>query len=73
MSTIKLRFNTESALDKSMLPWRVVVDGVEHLAQRVIFATDAYTTHDEVAPGRFKWHVTCVGEPAWHGTVCTIR
>lgn len=73
---IKIRFNTDKdKVDASMPAWRVLVDGQEHLANKVNIQTDSWTTYDEVRPGFFKWHITCAGEIFWDEDQkeCTIR
>ncbi len=64
---IMIRFNTEKdKTDSSLPPWRVIIDGKEHLAQKVTIKTTSWTTHDEVEPGKWKWHITCEGSAQWN-------
>lgn len=63
---IKIRFNTDKdRRDPTLPPWRVFIDGVEHLADHVEIHTRVWTTQDEVEPGVFKWHITCEGQVHW--------
>ncbi len=67
MHVIQIRFNTEKEKSNpNLLPWRVLVDGQEFLAQNVSIKTSSWTTHDEISPGLFKWHITCHGTPVWN-------
>lgn len=72
---IKIRFNTDKdKLNPELPPWRVVLDGVEHLAEKVIIQAPAWTSVDEIAPGKIKWHITCSGSVTWDEAKkeCTI-
>jgi len=63
---IKIRFNTDKdKIDSALRPWRVLLDGVENLAENVEIATKSWTTYDEISPGKFKWHITCQGMAQW--------
>lgn len=63
---IKIRFNTDKdKVDQLLKPWRVLVDGVEFLAEKVTIKTTSWTTMDEIAPGKFKWHISCLGRVEW--------
>lgn len=63
---IMIRFNTDKEkTDATLPPWRVIIDGVEHLAESVSIETRSWTTLDEIAPGKMKWHITCDGTPRW--------
>ncbi|MEQ1876566.1 MAG: hypothetical protein ABL958_07965 [Bdellovibrionia bacterium] len=76
MTNIKIRFNTEKEkVDNSLRPWRVLVNGQEHLAEEVKLYVASWTSVDEIEPGRIKWHISCEGEPHWNSTrtVCEIR
>ena len=73
---IQLRFNTEKEKTDSSLPaWRVLIDGVERLAEQVYFETPCWTTQDLIAENKMKWHLTSDGVPHWDATgkVCTIK
>jgi hypothetical protein len=64
---IKIRFNTDKdKINNSLPPWRVIIDGTEHFAEKVIIKTASWTTFDEISPGKHKWHITCVGKPEWN-------
>lgn len=65
---IKIRYNTEKDKTDSRLPaWRVLISGVEHLAEAVEIAVPCWTTQDEISPGLIKWHISCVGTLVWSG------
>ncbi|MBX9766698.1 MAG: hypothetical protein K2X47_05450 [Bdellovibrionales bacterium] len=73
---IKIRYNTDKdKSDSSLPPWRVLINGEEHLAQRVLLETRSWTTLDEVEPGRLKWHISCDGVVDWNAQngECIIR
>lgn len=72
---IKIRFNTDKdKLDQALPPWRVLINGKEHLVQKVHIQAPSWTTFDEIEPGRFKWHISCAGNPVWDEKLneCTI-
>lgn len=65
--TIKIRYNTEKdKIDPTLPAWRVLVNGQEYFAENVLIETHAWTTVDEIEPGRTKWHITCEGSPVWN-------
>ncbi len=73
---IKLRFNTDKEKVSRDLPaWRVVIDGVEHLAHHVRIEVPMETSEDMLPTGQLKWHLSCVGRPHWEDgdRVCVIR
>ncbi len=71
---IQIRFNTEKDKTDATLPaWRVLVDGVEHLAESVRIEGECWTTRDEIAPGLIKWHITTRGKVVWDGRNCRIQ
>lgn len=71
---IKIRFNTEKDKTDSSLPaWRVIILGVEHLAESIRINVPSWSTQDEIAPGIMKWHITCSGIPVWNDKNCTIE
>jgi hypothetical protein len=73
---IQLRFNTEKEkVNGALPPWRVLVDGVEHLAASVRFEVPTWTTEDLLPSGQKKWHISCAGEVFWDDSrqSCTIR
>lgn len=73
---IKIRFNTEKEkINNELPPWRVLIDGKEHLAHEVKLYVDSWTSIDEIAPGKIKWHISYEGKPTWNKTktVCEIR
>lgn len=73
-SLIQIRFNTEKdKTDASLPPWRVLVDGVEHLASEVHVEGGCWTSHDEISPGLWKWHITCHGQVRWDNQICRIQ
>ena len=75
MMQIRIRFNTDKdKLDSSLPAWRVIVDGVEYLAEKITLKTDSWTSMDEVSPGRWKWHISAAGTIEWDAShkECTI-
>ncbi len=72
---IKIRFNTEKEKSNPNLPaWRVIINGVEHLAENIQLKAECWTSMDEISPGKFKWHISCKGIPQWDKDkkICTI-
>jgi adenylylsulfate kinase len=71
---IKIRFNTEKdKADPNLPAWRVLISGVEHLAESIKISAPCWTTRDEISPGIIKWHISCFGTPVWNGRNCTIE
>lgn len=71
---IKVRYNTEKDKTDPTLPaWRVLIEGVEHLAESVEFTTPGWTSQDEISPGLIKWHISCRGKVVWNGKNCRIE
>lgn len=74
MYIIQIRFNTEHQGGK--LKWRVVVNGVEHLASRVACIGVAWETTEDTLPGNIvKHHVTVstARVPVWQGDEVLIE
>ena len=55
---VKIRYNT-NAKSEDALHWRVLIDGVEHLASNIIVNCISYTTRDHIEGVGEKWHITC--------------
>lgn len=55
---VKIRYNT-NAKSEDTLHWRVLIDGVEHLASNIIVNCMSYTTRDQIEGVGEKWHITC--------------
>jgi hypothetical protein len=55
---VSIRYNTK-AISNEDLHWRVIIDGVEHLASNVIINCMSYTTKDIIEGVGEKWHITC--------------
>lgn len=71
---IKIRYNTEKDKTDPTLPaWRVLTDGVEHLAESVDLNTRCWTSQDEISPGLIKWHISCTGRVYWDGRKCRVE
>lgn len=70
--TIKLRYNTECT-DKRLY-WRVLINGVEHLAENVYFNIPVHTTADFLSEkGVTKHHITCESDSiTWKNEELTI-
>ncbi len=70
---IQLRFNTDKEKkDASLPPWRVLIDGVEYLADQVFVNVPLQTSEDILPSGEKKWHVSCEGAVEWRDRVCHI-
>ncbi|HZU54091.1 MAG TPA: hypothetical protein VFF77_09375 [Holophagaceae bacterium] len=72
---ISIRFNTDKERVSLDLPaWRVMVDGVEHLAHHVRIEVPMRTTEDRLPTGKLKWHLSCEGRVSWEADsrVCVI-
>lgn len=73
---IKIRYNTDKdKINSELPPWRVLINGVEHLAEQVICETRTWTTHDMVEQNKLKWHLSCEGIAYWDADhkICTIK
>lgn len=71
---INLRYNTEKDKTNAELPaWRVLINGVEHLAETVEIRTSSRTTKNLINGDLVKWHVSCLGRVEWTGKHCLIR
>jgi hypothetical protein len=73
---IKLRYNTDKDKINSELPaWRVLIDGVEHLADHVVIETASWTTQDLIEKNKVKWHLSTKGVAYWDANkkICTIK
>jgi hypothetical protein len=58
----KIRFNTERGkTDQDIPAWRVLINGIEHEARDVKIEVPCITSKDEIAPGLWKWHISCSG------------
>ncbi len=73
MSRFQIRFNTKYLESSNpSLKWRLLVDGVEHLASRIQIDVPCETTEDRVTEGGQeniqKWHISGNGKPVWTGT-----
>lgn len=69
---IKLRYNTDC--NDNRLYWRVLIDGVEHLAENVHILIPTFTTGDYLPDkGVTKHHISCESDNlVWDGDVLTI-
>ncbi len=70
--TIKLRYNNDCKDNR--LYWRVLIDGVEHLAENVEIKIATSTTEDFLPEKRVtKHHISCESDSlVWEGDVLTI-
>lgn len=57
---IKLRYNTTCTDNK--LYWRVLINGIEHLASDVKIHVPVQTTQDVIEGVGLKHHISCKGE-----------
>ena len=67
MNDIKIRYNT-NAKPEDTLHWRVLINGVEHLASNVEINTQTKTTMDFIEGVGMKWHISCKGNFEWNGS-----
>lgn len=71
---VKIRFNTDKdKINAQLPPWRVIIANKEFLAEKVEIQVNSWTTLDEIEPGKFKWHITCFGQPKWNERECIIQ
>ena len=71
MYKVKIRYNTKVS-EGSDLNWRVLIDGVEHLASFVRLHLPTYTSN-ELIDGVVKWHISCdANRIEWNETECNI-
>ncbi|MBK9478480.1 MAG: hypothetical protein IPP56_01140 [Bacteroidetes bacterium] len=70
--SIKLRYNTECKDNR--LYWRVLINGVEHLAENVFIQIPVSTTADFLEDkGVTKHHISCEANTLqWKGDELTI-
>ncbi len=64
MSRILIRYNTKHEMDAGHRKWRVVVDGVEKLANKVKVEVPCETICEDVG-GTEKYHFLCHGAVSW--------
>ncbi len=73
MSVVKIRYNTE-AKDGDSLKWRVLIDGVEQLAEEVNIQGLARTSTDVIEGNRIKHHISISdAEISWVGRCAFVR
>lgn len=65
-SRILLRFNTKVAEDPQKRTWRVLVNGEETLAHKVLIQIPCETITEPIATGEIKHHFLCYGRVEWH-------
>ena len=74
---VKIRYNT--LCDDNHMYWRILIDGVEHMASNIIIEIPVHTTRDDVFdPSRNatvnKHHLSCrAHEVLWKGDVVIVR
>ncbi len=66
MSIVKVRYNTK-ATENDPLKWRVLVDGLEFLADDVIMQGFTRTSTDLLPEGIVKHHISIEGTVTWIG------
>jgi hypothetical protein len=77
MIDVKIRYNTLST--DNYLCWRILIEGIEHLASNVIVEIPTFTTRDRVFdPSRNQYvdkhHVSCqANEVVWKGDVVIVK
>ena len=63
---VKIRYNTNVSDDR--LYWRILIDGVEHLAEDIEVSVPTTTTKDFIKGVGYKHHLTCQPDIiSWHG------
>ena len=69
---VKIRYNTK-ATSEDTLHWRVLIEGVEHLASNVVINCMTHTTKDYIEGFGEKWHISCKATQVnWMGEECII-
>ncbi len=71
--SIKIRFNTECSDNR--LYWRVLIDGVEHLAENIYINAPVFTSGDFLPDkNQTKHHISCVSDNlGWNGDILTVN
>jgi len=71
--SIKIRFNTECTDNR--LYWRVLIDGIEHLAENVFINVPVYTSGDFLPEkNQIKHHISCESDNlVWEKDVLNIN
>jgi hypothetical protein len=71
--SIKIRFNTEC--NDNRLYWRVLIDGVEHLAENIFINVPVHTSDDFLADkNQIKHHISCESSDlVWKDDVLTVN
>jgi len=70
---VKIRYNTNAKSDDT-LHWRVIINGVEHLASNVIINCMTRTTKDYIEGVGDKWHISCnPTQIEWVDTECILK
>jgi hypothetical protein len=73
MNRVSIRYNT-NATENDTLHWRVLINGVESLAESVEVNTKLWTTKDWIEGVGWKWHISCESDSIqWRGNVCIIN
>lgn len=69
---IKIRFNTLAG--DSHLKWRILIDGIEHLASEIRVMVPTVTTRDHIEGVGEKWHITCRPDVIeWQGDTIVLK
>lgn len=77
MIDVKIRYNT--LVDERNLHWRILIDGIEHLASNIIIEVPTHTTRDDVWDNVRngvvnKHHITCeANQVIWKGDVVIVK
>lgn len=67
MKQVKIRYNTN--VGDSGLYWRIIINGVEHLASNIDINVPTKTTGDFIPKVGLKHHITCQPDNViWEGT-----
>ena len=71
MDRILIRFNTKFEEDPQKRTWRVLVNGQERLAEKILVRAMGETIQEAVN-GVHKYHVMFYGTVTWNGDIATI-
>ncbi len=73
MDRILVRFNTKFGDDPDGRRWRVLVNGSERLAHKVVMMIPCETVTEPIVSGEIKDHFLCFGAVDWQsGDVARI-
>ena len=69
---VKIRYNHDAG--ESPLKWRLVVNGVESIAEEIQLLLPSYTTSDFIEGVGQKYHISCQPDLIiWDGSKVTLK